>query len=203
MKILFLDTETGGLTSDVSVLSISLTLTNFEETKIKKIGGLSLNCRPDDGAYTIFPEALAVNKIDLQEHRANSVTYSTAGRKIYAFLREVYTQDLQKPLLCGQNIQFDLEHTFRVGIISRDSFFNYVDKRILDTLTISQFAVFCGLIPKGNSLSLNKLASYLGVEANKEQLHNAEYDNIVTAKILLKLRNLFMSTSKDVLSKSL
>lgn len=191
MTLLFLDTETGGTVDGVSVLTITLTAFRFETDKIIKISELDLKVRPDDSMYVINPEALVVNKIDLIAHHKDAITYTEAGRQIYDYLsllnREI---PIGKPTVVGQNVQFDLNHIFKSKIISKASWQSLTDIRIIDTVAISRFAQVLGLIPASQSLSLSKLATFLGIEMDTNRLHTSSYDNEITAKVLFELGKL-------------
>lgn len=191
MTLLFLDTETGGLYDDTSILTITLTTYRFGTTRIFKVAELDLCCKPDDGVYRVEPEALGVNGINLMTHDRSAKTYTEAGRAIYTFLSEQMKGEKNRLVLCGQKVLGDLNRIFGAKIISEGTWDQFVDVRPIDTISIGKFACLCGLLPENQSLSVTNMAKALGIEVDKSKLHTSAYDNEVTAKILFALRDLF------------
>jgi DNA polymerase III epsilon subunit-like protein len=195
MNVLFVDTETGGIPEGVSILSIALTLYNFERHRITQLDELNLWCKPNDNLYVIDPEALKVNGIDLAQHREKALSYKDTGTAIYEFLQKAYKYENRKPTVAGQGVQFDLDHIWRSGIISKAVWREMTDIRLIDVIGIAKLCVLEGLIPPGQSLSLGKLAEHLGIETDYTQLHTANYDNEVAALVLNKLRLMLRENS--------
>jgi hypothetical protein len=195
MNLLFIDTETGGIPQGVSVLTVSSSYYKLDTPNLTLLDELNLNCKPNNNLYVIDPEALMVNKIDLVDHRINSLPYVSAEKKILEFLYKLYESNGRKKLnLCGQNIGFDLGHLFSSGLLKEESFYKYVDRRIIDVVTLSKTAQLLGLIPENQSLSLGKLAEYFRIDTKADQLHTAQYDNFIAAQVFAYLIELLKGT---------
>ncbi len=192
MNLLFLDTETGGISTEHSVLTLTFTECTFEADKILRKSRLSVSVKPNNSIYRVNPEALNINGINLIEHSKSAVFYKEAESLIVDYIKQRFeANNRNKLVLVGQNIQFDLDHLITPSIINPDSFYRYVDRRVIDIVSISQFAKLCGLIPMDQSLSLSTLAQHLNIPINELKLHTAEYDNDLAATVLFTLRNLF------------
>lgn len=190
MTLLFIDTETGGLIDDVSILQISLFACRFGKKKIHTVDELTFYCRPDNSVYKVDPDALEVNQIDLLFHKKNSYTYLESEKLILDFLKKINEGETSKPTLAGQGILYDLDHLSNQKIISKETWRRYTDVRTLDLLSIGRFLQFSGLIPETQSLSLSKIATHLGVSVDESRLHTADYDNYLAAEVLFEYRDL-------------
>lgn len=188
--LIFLDTETGGIPNGVSILTITISQIEFSNNKIINHSNLDIKCLPDDNLVLVSPEALSVNKIDLVEHSKTAISYKDAGREIYKYLSTL-SQSHGKLTLVGQGIQFDLRHLFDQKIISEASFYNFVDRRVIDIISISKFAQELGKIPKDQSISLANIAKYLKIPVDQSALHTSLGDNLLAAKVLFELGKLF------------
>lgn len=194
MKLLFLDTETGGLESFYSLLSINLLFCEVTLKEVRKIASLNLIVKPNDDIYTVNPTALSINRIDLIQHQKEAITYKEANKSIEEFLSSLYKKH-GRIILAGKNIQFDLDQMFLDQSIDRKVWDKYTDRNALEIQSIARLAMICGVIPENQSISLSSLASFLKVPTNESLLHTAEYDNILAASVLLSLLNL-MGLSK-------
>lgn len=84
MKYLVLDTETGGIGPEVSLLSAYFRVL---DENLNLLDELELFLKPNDGLYKVTAEALGINKIDLVEHEKKAITYREGGTKLFDFLQ--------------------------------------------------------------------------------------------------------------------
>jgi len=97
---LALDTETGGIGPDKSLLTLyavalddNLNPVAFSGDDFKVAGGileLDLKLKPDDGIYRVTGEALGINGINLSEHDKEAIPCKKAGTLLYEFLERCY-----------------------------------------------------------------------------------------------------------------
>jgi hypothetical protein len=87
-RYIVLDTETGGVTLDTSLLTAFFAILNedFEVTD-----ELYLRVKPDDGIYRTTARALEINGINLISHDAVAITLREARTPLYEFLRKNYS----------------------------------------------------------------------------------------------------------------
>ncbi len=177
----FIDTETGGLGLDASLLTISIILTN---ANFKILGELNLKCRPEDRVYRVTAEALSINKIDLIEHDKDAITYKAGGTEIYRFLNNVAVTGQEKIIPVGKNVNFDLIQLWD-KCISKNTWEQFISYRVLDLSSVGQFLISAGLVNRLKSSSLSAYCEYYGIEV--EGLHDARADNIMTMKLLQRM----------------
>ena len=171
-----LDTETGGIGEDKSLLTAYLAILDED---LNVIDELDLKTKPDDGVYRVVGEALRINKIDLATHDLEAITYKEAGTKIYDFLYKNNPGGKLKLIPVGHNVAFDIkflcEHT-----LSKKSFDKYVGYRCLDSGTISMFLMKTGRLPQMNA-SLGTLAAHYGITFDS---HTAKGDTLATVAVM-------------------
>lgn len=184
MKLLGIDTETGGLDSpDVSLLTASFVI--FSPT-YKILDKLSLNLKPDlvNGRtnFVIQAEALAVNKIDLIEHNKIAISYKEGGTLLYNWLQDKKNK-YGKLTPFGNLVQGDISKIVRT-LISLGTWGTFVDNRVIELTSIGKNLQIQGKIHEKQSLSLGALADFFEIKVDKSLLHTAEYDVILGAEIL-------------------
>lgn len=174
-KYIVFDTETGGLTSETSLLTAYFAVLDAEFNVVDE---LDLRLIPDNGIYFVDPKALEVNKIDLAELGKVAIPYKEAKTILYKFLQKNAGEEKLIPI--GQNVQFDIVRV-TTDLISAGSWENFVSRRVLDTMIIAQFLVQIGKIePEG--IGLGKLIEYFNVTV-EGNAHEARYDALATAKV--------------------
>lgn len=190
-RFLALDTETGGIGADKSLLSAYFLILdeNFVE-----IDDLLLLMKPDDGVYHVTGQALDINGIDLKTHDKTAVTYKEAGTKLYDFLTKNNPLGTNKFIPVGHNVGFDIK--FLMGkVISEGSWNKYVSYRLMDTGVIAQFLRKIKIIPTTVNGSLGSLAEHFQVR--KHNLHTADGDVRTTVDVLKRMIEETSSYSKD------
>ena len=127
IKIVVCDTETGGLTSNCSLLSASFVIVDTTELAI--VDELHMNLGPNDGNFTVNPKALAINNIDLTLH--DYVSYEGASTQLFNFLDKHFDmKNGEQPYFCAHNTSFDrsfvdeylIGHRFHWRMIDTQSF---------------------------------------------------------------------------------
>jgi hypothetical protein len=189
-----LDTETGGIGSDTSLLTAYFGLYDKD---LELVDDLYLFCKPDDGIYRVTGKAMEINGINLAEHDKVAENKSMTGSKLYNFLRKPFDDNLDdsgngQPLLkpLGHNVKFDILKVTD-NILNEAAWDQFVSYRTLDTGTIGGFAIEVGLIPPTVSASLSSLAEYFGVGKQPETGHEANKDVWMTVAVYKCLKALF------------
>lgn len=150
---LFLDTETGGLTTDYSLLTLAAIVADKEFNPIR--GGnngdtLTLSIRHP--TYVVSPEALTINKIDLVHHSACGLKIEEARDKFAAFLEQAKRMSGEKLIPVGHNLPFDLKFVW-AQLMPEDQWKKYCHHHFVDTLVVARFFKAAGVINGGCSLT--------------------------------------------------
>lgn len=184
-KYLALDCETGGIGSDVSLLTVWFGL---YDSNFKLVAELDLKVKPNDGVYKCTGEALGINQINLAEHDKVAIDYRAAGTQLFEFLKNTSDNGATKLIPVGHNVKFDIVKVCE-NLISTGSWDKFVSYRVLDTGPIAQFLKLCGYLPQSVSGSLGSLAKHFSIEP-QGALHEAKTDAVVTVEVLKALRNI-------------
>lgn len=176
MYYLAFDTETTGLAEDSNLLTAYFIIFDSNFTNLD-----TLNLKIKYNKYTIYPKALEINGINIVDHHNDeeSVTIDEATRKLEEF---VCGYD-DKFVLVGHNLNFDLKMS-RLNGLFNNNIENTFSDTIIDTLTLCRTLRSKGKIPKTQSLSLGNIVDYFGINESNENYHNAEYDILMTIKLL-------------------
>lgn len=177
MKYLFLDTETGGIGLDKSLLTIGLVFTDEE---FNVVYDYHARVKPDDGIYNVSATALEINKINLVEHDKLALTCKETGGILYNILKE-YSKD-GKIIVFGKNVYFDLTHIWD-KIIKRSTWEQFCSYQIVDLTSIWKFLELTKKVPKLEKTSLSDIANYLKLDCfNTNYMHEAIYDATITMR---------------------
>lgn len=182
-KYVFFDNETGGIGLKYSLLTTYFTVT---DENFIPIDSLDLTLKPDDGDYIVCGEAMRVNRIDLSTHDIGACTYKDAKPKLYDFLKRNSSAGNIKLIPCGQGIRGDIEQIID-KLISKGSWETFCSYRVFDTSVFAQGLKIAGIFPKEVSGSLSSMADYFGIVYDKNILHTASGDTLVTIKVAQKL----------------
>jgi DNA polymerase III epsilon subunit-like protein len=176
MKFLWIDTETGGLDPTVhSLLSLALVVT---EPSGDQVSTEIFFRHPN---YTVDPEALAVNHIDLVRHHAHACEPAHAASLIAAFLGRHFPGD-EKIQLAGHNVGFDIAF---LGVFLRQHFpaiYARFSHRVMDTMPLALALQEAGLLPAG-SLGLSALLEHYGIRLEPTLRHTALGDAKATEQL--------------------
>jgi DNA polymerase III epsilon subunit-like protein len=177
-RILFIDTETGGI-DPVSNSLLSLGLVVWKELEIRA----TLEILIDDGILNVTEKALEINQIDLSEHRKKAVSPSVAIRQMDEFINSHFPKE-EKIVLGGHNISFDVN--FLNAFLSRNGydFQQRFSHRHVDTSAILFYLYLTGKIKRKLTASQDAL-DYFGIAVQGR--HTALGDAMATAQLFSRL----------------
>jgi len=177
---LILDTETGGIGLETSLLTVSFIITD-NSFEIQDVNNWSLI--PDDGLYHVKAKdgGLSINKINLTELAEKAVSYRLAGQDVYKILQKWSDDGKDKLIPVGKNVSGDINQ-ITDKLISKGSWEKFVSYRPLDLSSICQYLKIVGRIPPEVSGSLESIGQFYKIPTN--ELHTAEGDAILTLKCL-------------------
>lgn len=182
MYLLWLDTETGGIGLDKSLLELGMLIT---DDQLKPIGSSGLwSIKPDDGIYKCTAEALSINKIDLVEHDKIAKPYKQVGTELYEYLQFCNKTLNEKLIPTGKNVHFDIQQVCD-KLISRGNWEKFVSYQHLDISSVVRFLQLQGKIPTLSKTSLSSLSEYFAVEI--KDLHSSMGDNLLGLEIIKRL----------------
>lgn len=180
-KLLFIDTETGGLEPNKHSL-LSLGMVVWEDSEIIDSQEILIN----DGKLIVTEEALSINLIDIDKHKQSAVSPSEAIEKIQSFISKHFP-DQRKITLAGHNVHFDINFLKIFFSVNKDDFNNYFSHRIIDTSSILYYIYLAGHI-KHRAISSDEAFELF--EIHVEGRHTALGDALATAKLFTKLLKL-------------
>ncbi|MBS1602388.1 MAG: 3'-5' exonuclease [Bacteroidetes bacterium] len=195
-KLLFIDTETGGIDPASNSL-LSLGLVVWKELEVEA----SLEILIDDGILNVTAKAIEVNRIDLSEHRKKAVSPVEAIRQMDRFINDHFPKD-EKIVLGGHNISFDVN--FLNFFLTRHGydFQQRFSHRHVDTSSILFYLYLTGKIKRKLTASQDAL-DYFGIAVQGR--HTALGDALATAQLFSSLVSILYreprgrsSTPKDM-----
>ena len=177
-RLLFIDTETGGLDPDKHSL-LSLAMVVWEDMEIIDSQELLIN----DGILSVTKEALSINKIDIEKHKQLAISSSQAIEKIFLFVSKHFPQQ-EKITLAGHNVHFDANFLMCFLSNNNKDFTEYFSHRIIDTSSILYYLYLAGHI-KHRAISSDEAFDLFGIKV--EGRHTAIGDAIATATLFTRL----------------
>ena len=183
MKLLAMDTETGGLDPSYDVLTVYMAVLDENHAVVDE---LDLKLKPDNRAPVVSEGAMKVNKIDLPSLLENpeTLTYSQAREVILSFLQKNSIPGKRSSFIpLGHNVGFDLNF-INAHLVPEKEWRKQVHYGVLDTSIICTFFKFSGLWPKeiGN---LGSIVDYLGLTLSNA--HDAKADTLATVEVFKKM----------------
>lgn len=183
------DCETGGTDTRFSLLTAHF---SHLDDNLEIVSSLDLKFKPDHDLFVVMPEAMNVNKIDLNSHSKTGTSYYD-GYKVFSKFEQAdpkQQEDYEKTyILVGWNIGFDIDFIKKYMFDNQESwyqeFFNYTS---FDVKSVAINLQNLGLLPSDFRLSLPNLAKHFNIDASKA--HNAREDCILTLKVLKSLNQL-------------
>lgn len=183
---LCLDTETGGLTPEYSLLTLAAIVADADFNPLR--GGnesdtLSLAIRHP--TYVVSPEALTINKIDLVHHSARGIKLEQARQKFEDFVRQAKNMCGKKLIPIGHNLPFDLSFVW-AQLLQKEDWNQYCDYHFLDTMVAARFFKAAGVIQGG--CRLDDLRALFHIDTGAA--HTALADTKATLAVARALRTL-------------
>jgi DNA polymerase III epsilon subunit-like protein len=192
-KILFVDTETGGVDPlNDSLLSIGLVV--WKAFNIIDYKEILIN----DGVLNVTSEALKINGINLDEHKKHALTSKEAIHELDKFLLSHFRQN-EKVTIGGHNVNFDVNFLKTFLLHNKYDFHKRFSHRFVDTATILYYLYLSGKL-KQKTISSQEAFEFFGIEIKNR--HSALGDAIATAElfsILLKpISKIVKSRKRDL-----
>lgn len=179
MKRLVIDTETTGLSPEVHrTLTVGMLLIDVEHDFLDILDSSHILIRHDD--WVIDPDALKINKIDLNEHIKAAVFPDIACAQINDFVDK---NELDRTPLLGHNIAFDKE--FLKGLFIQGKSVPKFHSTQIDTMHLWNDLKRKGQVPWNYRSNLPAVAKYFGIETINS--HDALADCHTTAKVYQNL----------------
>lgn len=173
-KILFIDTETGGLDPlKNSLLSVAFVI--WQNFKIIDYKEILIN----DGILNSTPQALQINGIDLENHRNTALKTEFAIEEINKFINSHFTND-EKITLAGHNVNFDVNFLKHFLSANNFPFHKRFSHRYIDTATILYYLYLSGKL-KQKAISSQEAFDLFHI--NVDRRHTALGDALATAKL--------------------
>jgi DNA polymerase III epsilon subunit-like protein len=184
---LFFDTETGGLTPDYSLLTLSAIVTDGKFNIVPTHGfdpGVYL--RVKHAEYVTHPKAMEVNQIKLADNDEHGFTVAEAQEIFLAFVKEAISMSGVKKLVpAGHNVPFDMK--FMHAYVMPDKVWrDYFTHPPFDTCAVARFLMTARMISGG--CGLPHLRTLFNIETGAA--HNAENDNLATIAVAKKFLEL-------------
>ncbi len=182
-KILFLDTETGGLNSlKHDLLSVGLVV--WEDGSVRSEKEILIKGSPD----RVTEESMAVNRIDLEEHNGTALDKGHAVKEIIGFVEENFEE---KPVIvAGHNVGFDMGFLRQLFDDQEVNFSKYFSHRSIDTSSILQYI---GILQNFSNKEIQSYSSsdrafsHYGVFVEPGRRHTALADAVATARLFTQL----------------
>ncbi|MFH2140807.1 MAG: 3'-5' exonuclease [Bacteroidota bacterium] len=177
-RLLFIDTETGGLDPDKhSLLSIAMVV--WEDMQIIDSHELFIN----DGILSVTKEAFAINNIDIEKHKQIAISPSLTIEKILQFTGKHFPHQ-KKITIAGHNVQFDVGFLKQMFSNNKQDISKLFSHRIIDTSSILYYLYLAGHL-KQKAISSDDAFEYFKIKVDGR--HTALGDAIATAKLFTKL----------------
>ena len=181
-KILFIDTETGGINPmKNSLLEIGLVV--WREGKITDENLIKI--KHDD--YTVTPIAMDINDINLKEHEKDAVSTEKAIETIMKYKGKHFKDN--KAVIGGHNTSFDTNFIKQLFKESDYIYGKNFSHREVDTASILKYLSHKERFNK-ELKSLNDAIDYFDLKITKKERHTGIADALITAKLYNKLLNI-------------
>jgi DNA polymerase III alpha subunit (gram-positive type) len=171
---LFVDTETGGLDTSFSLLTVAAAVTDKDFNVMSQI---CFGVKP--ATYVVDPNAIRVNKINLAEHSSNSLSLEMAGTQFLEFLEENFVASNRRKLIpAGHNVKFDLDFIWSYLLPEQD-WREFCTHPALDTAVLARFFAAADRIPP--AFNLVALRQLFDIETG--EAHSAQNDVMATIQV--------------------
>jgi DNA polymerase-3 subunit epsilon len=181
-RLLFIDTETGGIDPNKhSLLSIGLVVWEIGK---KIIDSTEILIKHDE--YYITSTAQSINKFEKHQHEINAVSPKEAIATMLKFCNLYFEKNLLVPL-AGHNTQFDVGF-LKVFLKENNRSYNELfSHRIIDTYTLLRSLFYSGKISEDIASSAQAFRYF---DIYVDGRHTAKGDAIATVELYNKLLEL-------------
>jgi DNA polymerase III subunit epsilon len=177
-KILFIDTETGGLNPAFhSLLSIGLVV--WQDGSIIDQTEILIN----DGKLNVSEQAMQINQIDLAMHVQTALSPPEALEKLENFTA-LHFDNSQKITLGGHNVHFDVSFLKVLLSVHGRDYHKRFSHRFVDTSPILYYLFLAGKL-KQKATSSQEAFDLFSIHVEKR--HSALGDALATAELFNKL----------------
>lgn len=186
-RLLFIDTETGGLDPQKhSLLTIGVVVWD------EKLGELySDEYAVYSDTYTITKSALRINHFNEELHREKAISSKEIVRKFHE-IKLNYFQEYNVIPLAGHNTTFDIQFLKQLFISCGRSFEKLFSHRVVDTYSIIKYLSDCHIIPHAVNSSA-KAFEYFNITVDGR--HTALGDARATMQLYYKVIQLLTSNA--------
>ncbi|MCK5450031.1 3'-5' exonuclease [Candidatus Pacearchaeota archaeon] len=182
MKRLVIDTETTGLSPRFNkTLTIGMLLIDVERNFLKILDENHIFVKHPN--YNLTKRAMAVNKIDIEEHNLHAIPPTKACVQINSFIDK---NSLHKTSLIGHNFHFD--KGFLNALFNQGNKLSKLHHQSEDTMYIWRNHQRVGNVPQGLRSNLQEISNFFEIDYTKA--HDALADCHITAKVYQKLLGL-------------
>ena len=187
MKILFIDTETGGLNPEKhSLLTVALAV--YDGDEIINIKEIAIKHRE----YIVTPKALEINNINLVEHDKSAISSKDAVNEIIKFIIDNF--GTEKCIIAGHNVEFDYKFLDKLFLNEKQYLWKYVSHRKIDTCSLINYLSITRKI-EIESASLESAINFFKIKIDAR--HNAKDDVIATIAVFENINKLLKLGGKD------
>ena len=183
-RLLFIDTETGGLSpKQHSLLTLGLVVWD-------KTDGILYQreiCQKLD-KYNTTAEALAINHFDINNYTGSDILTASEIDAEFQRLKGKYFYNFERIPLAGHNVQFDFSFVREMYEQAGLSCTNLFSHRLVDMFSILQFLVHIKKIPDYVNSSTAAF-DYFKIEVHGR--HTASGDSMAAAELYTKLLDLY------------
>jgi len=188
-KVLWLDTETTGLSEKSSIVQVAAIIVIDGKDKER----FNINMRPFPEAE-ISPEALKITGLTEAGIKAYPDPIDQHKKITGIFNKYIQKYDkTDKFILAGQNVSFDLTQMIRWFTRCNDTYLgSYINfKRTLDTNQIFRAFQLAGVFPELENTKLVTIAKFFGIEFNAhDAMADIEVTRTIGNKMIKMLRRL-------------
>lgn len=178
MKLLFIDTETGGINEkENSLLSVALICWN------DKLMVDRLEFFIKEESYNVTEKAMEINQLNLEVVKKAGIKKEEAVKKINDFIIKNFKEE--KAVICGHNVNFDIRFIKELYNKVGKNYEEFISYRSLDTASIFRFLTIAGKFKNEQINSLDDAIKYFNISF--ENRHTAMGDIEKTVEIFNKL----------------
>lgn len=187
MKILFLDTETGGVNPKESAL---IQLSGIVRIDKKDVEEFNFFIKPFEGSE-VNPKALEVQgrtlkELDSEKYKSEAETYFYFKKILDKYINKYDKED--KFIVAGYNVKFDIEMLQALFKRQNDNYlFSYISSATIDPLPCIGFLQLCGILPVLENNKLETWCNYFKIEF---QAHDSLEDIKATKELIFEIASL-------------